>query len=363
VAAGFGTYLLPFTQTLNNHTPAAFAAFFAIYQLLRIWDEGLISGWRFAAVGFFAAFAAVNEIPALAFLALAGGLLLLRHPRQTLLYWLPAAVLPLAASVAAQYAAIGELKLVYTEFGTEAYLWEGSLWKTPLELDALNDPWFNPAQAAKRGLVAESYAKYLFHMTLGHHGFWSLTPIFLFSLAGLMRLLKGGGRFLTVMTWLVLAVCVGVGGWVAYEPAAWMTGGRLHPYALALLAIPALLALLAVLSWWRLIRPGGSPMAVGAWITAVLTLVILAFYTWTPQARNYGGSTQGLRWLFWIIPFWLIVLPSGVAGGQERRWVRVLSLLALLVSVLSVGYAVRNPWTHPWALDLLEHLDLYTLPR
>ena len=38
---------------------------------------------------------------------------------------------------------------------------------------------------------------------------------------------------------------------------------------------------------------------------------MLAFYTWNPKARNYGGSTQGLRWLFWLIPFWLVVLPPG----------------------------------------------------
>ena len=45
-------------------------------------------------------------------------------------------------------------------------------------------------------------AVYLFHMTLGHHGVFSLTPIFLFSAWGAMRLLGAGGRFLTVWTWL-----------------------------------------------------------------------------------------------------------------------------------------------------------------
>ena len=299
IAASLGTYLLPFTQTLNNHTVAAFSAFFALYQFLRIWDDQQVSGWRFAGVGLFSAFAAVNEIPALAFAALAPFLLLMRFPRKTLLCLVPAAIVPFAASLVCQYAALGELKLVYTEFGTESYLWEGSLWKTPLELDALNLPWFDANEAARRGIAAESYGRYLFHMTLGHHGFWSLTPIFFFSLVGLGRLL-------------------------------------------------------------RQVR---QPMAVAAWMTSVLTVVLLAFYTWNPKARNYGGSTQGLRWLFWLIPFWLIVLPAGVEAGQNRRWVRALALLALGISVLSVGYAMRNPWTHPWILDALEHLDVYNLPR
>ena len=104
-------------------------------------------------------------------------------------------------------------------------------------------------------------------------------------------------------------------------------------------------------------------MAAVAWLTTVLTLVILAFYTWNPKARNYGGMTQGLRWIFWLIPLWLILLAKGVEGGQGRAWARGLMLLALAISVISVGYAMRNPWSHPWILDALEHLDLYTLKR
>ena len=104
-------------------------------------------------------------------------------------------------------------------------------------------------------------------------------------------------------------------------------------------------------------------MTAVAWLTIVLTVVLLAFYTWNPKARNYGGSTQGLRWLFWLIPFWLLLLPKGVEWGQTRRWFRGLALLALGISVMSVGYAMRNPWTHPWILDALEHLNLYSLTR
>ena len=113
---------------------------------------------------------------------------------------------------------------------------------------------------------------YLFHMTLGHHGVFSLTPIFLFSAVGAARLLWGGSRSLTVL------------------------------------------------------RGGGEPMAAVAWLTTVLTVVVLAFYAWNPKARNYGGSTQGLRWLFWLIPFWLLMLPKGVEGGETRGWVRGLAL-------------------------------------
>jgi hypothetical protein len=90
---------------------------------------------------------------------------------------------------------------------------------------------------------------------------------------------------------------------------------------------------------------------------------MLAFYTWNPKARNYGGTAQGLRWLFWLIPFWLAVLPAGIIGGARRGWVRGITLAALLVSMLTIGYAVRNPWSSPWILDALEHLDLYKVWR
>jgi hypothetical protein len=296
IAAAFGTYLLPFTQTLNNHTVAAWSVFFAIYPFLRIWDEGMLSGPRFAAAGFFAAFAAANDLPALALLPLLFCLLVLRHPRQTLLYFVPAALIPIGAFLAAQYAVFGEVKLAYESFGSDEYLYEGSLWKTPLDLDAFND---HP----------ESYAVYFFHMTLGHHGVLSLTPIFFFSVWGATRLIRSGG-------------------------------------------------------WPGLLVAGkGQPMVALALLTTVLTVVVMAFYTWNPKARNYGGSAQGLRWLFWMIPLWLLLLPKGVEPGESRIWVRRLALLALGASVMSVGYAIRNPWTHPWILDALEHLNLYTLTR
>jgi hypothetical protein len=295
VAASFGTYLLPFTQTLNNHTVAAYSAFLALYQLMWIWDGRDHSGWRFAAAGFFAAFAATNELPALAFLVLVAGLFIFRHPRRSLTLFVPAALVPIVVFAIAQYAALGEFKLQYESFGTDEYLYEGSLWKTPLELDAFND---HP----------ERYATYFFHLTFGHHGIFSLTPLFLFSALGALRVLSGP-------RWLL--------------PASRRT----------------------------------DAMQVVAWLATVLTGVLLAFYTWNPKARNYGGSTQGLRWLFWLIPLWLLLLPRGVAGGEQRGWVRVCAICALGVSVASVGYAMRNPWSNPWILDALEHLQLYPLNR
>ncbi|MGO9463160.1 MAG: hypothetical protein ACLQVF_03210 [Isosphaeraceae bacterium] len=347
IAAACGTYLLPFTQTLNNHTIAAWSAFFALYQFLAVWDEGDRAGWRFAVAGFWAAFAAANELPALAFLALLSCLLLVRFPGKTLLFFAPAAIIPLVAFAIAQYAVFGEFKLAYESFGTDEYLYEGSLWKTPLDLDAFNE------HPEPRGI-------YLLHMTLGHHGVFSLTPIFLLSCWGALRLLGAPFRSLAAWTWLTLLAFAGLAGYYLLDTAAWRAGGALAPYRWLFYG---LLALAAVSASFVVARRASEPLLAVAWLTAVLAVVLLAFYTGNPLARNYGGSTQGLRWLFWLIPFWLLLLIKGVEGGQDRRAVQVVSLLALGVSALSVGYAMRNPWSHPWALDALEHLGLYPLAR
>lgn len=287
VSAAFGTYLIVFDQTLNNHTIAAWSAFFALEALQRIWSEGARSPRVFASAGGFAALCACNELPAAAFGLLVFLLLLARFPGRTLRWFAPAAAVPCLAFLATQFLAFGQFRPVYEEFGTKSYEYQGSYWTTPLELDRLNLP-----------SDRESYPVYLFHMTLGHHGVFSLTPIFLFSLLGAVREVRRRGKLSAV-----------------------------------------------------------------AWLTLLMTVAMLAFYTWNPKARNYGGSAQGLRWLFWLIPFWLMVLPAGLEGGRRSRLVRVLSLAALAVSAFSVGYAFRSPWTHPWLLDALEHLDLYPLKR
>ena len=296
--AAMGTFLFAYITTLNNHTLAAACAFFAIYALQRIWSEGARSAWIFAAAGFFGALTACNELPAALFGVLLFLMLVARFPGRTMKWFIPAAAVPVAAFLATQFIAFGQFKPVYEEFGTKSYTYEGSYWNTPLEMDYFNVPDKKVVDGKTVEVWKEPYEVYLLHMTFGHHGVFSLTPIFLFALFGAVREIVRRGRLASV-----------------------------------------------------------------AWLTLLLTAAMLAFYTWNPKARNYGGTAQGLRWLFWLIPFWLAVLPAGIVGGGTRRWVRALTLFALMVSMLSVGYAVRNPWSSPWLLDALEHLDLYRVWR
>jgi len=276
LAAAWGTPLFAFNETLNNHTIAAYSAFFALYAALRIDSDGGCRGLWFGAAGFFAAFCACTEVPAGVFGVFLFGMLLVRFARPTLLYFVPAAAIPCAAFLATEYLAHGSPVPIDAEFGTQAYKYMASYWNNPTGLDALNEPKY----------------EYVYNMLLGHHGLFSLTPIYLFAIVAAVAHLRGP-----------------------------------HPLS------------------------GVARLAV------ILTVAMVAFYAW--KTNNYGGATAGMRWLFWLHPFWLILLPLGLAPAHDDRLYRWLVVGALLLSVLTASYAALNPWTHPWPLDLMEHLGVY----
>ena len=73
-------------------------------------------------------------------------------------------------------------------------------------------------------------------------------------------------------------------------------------------------------------------------MTLVVSVVVFAFYLTRTQSYNYGGFTSGPRWLFWLIPLWLLAIPpaadrlAGIAGraGAVRGAARVLGVLGVL---------------------------------
>ena len=185
IAAAFGTYLLPYTQTLNNHTIGAFSAFFALYHVLRIWDDGEQVGLAVRGGRIFRRIHGVDRaaragVPGAAGPAAAGPLSPANAP-----VFLARGDCSTGRLRGPQYVEFGEFYLPYESFGSEEYSYEGSFWLTPLELDAFNK-------------YPEPKGVYLFHMTFGHHGIFSLTPLFLFSAWGAVRLLLGRGRSGTV---------------------------------------------------------------------------------------------------------------------------------------------------------------------
>jgi hypothetical protein len=279
LSAAAGTFLTTFAVTLNNHTVAALCVIFALYPAMRIVVDGKTNPLYFLLCGFFAAFACTTELPAAVF-GLAMFLLCFRqHPENTFRFFIPAAMIPLAIFFMTNYQATGSWKPFYLEFGNKAYteFHDGSksYWANPQGIDRPQDSW----------------PVYLLHCTIGHHGIFSLSPIFL----------------ITLVAWLTL------GKWKQFSLKAFL------------------------------------------WLGLLLTIIVLGFYLTRTANYNYGGRTAGLRWMFWLIPFWLISMIPVLDLWGRRRGFQLTVVLLLAVSVFSASYPLENPWQHPWLFQLMEH--------
>ncbi|MBI3411517.1 MAG: hypothetical protein HY040_24580 [Planctomycetes bacterium] len=244
-AAGFGTMVTPFQITFNNHTVASYCVLFALVCVLDIWKQGRVAGvealqssggprvrgfedsapatqprWQpFVGAGLFSAFAVCNELPALAFAAALFLVLLAYYPGRTLLLFLPGALALGVAFFAVNHAAIGQLRPAYSELESPWYQFEGSHWRRP------NEGEIRPGIDFAR--YKESRLQYAFHVLAGHHGWFSLTPIWILALWGMISACRkpSGGlpRFLAPIVLGVSAVVIGFylvksdnyGGWTS----------------------------------------------------------------------------------------------------------------------------------------------------
>jgi hypothetical protein len=326
LAAGcFATFMTPFAVTLNNHTVACWSAIFALYFSMQIWtpDESGRSAWRswpyFAVAGFCAGFTAANELPAAAFAVALLVILFIRRPLATAFLFLPAALVPVAGFLVTNYLAIGQWTPAYGEFGGPWYNYSGSYW----------DPEGNPT---KRGIdwagLTESKWTYAFHLLLGHHGLFSLSPIFLLGLAGM----------------IVGVVSAGTGLLNRNRTSALVTAASVNQETLQR-GSGRFLVLLREL-------PVRTQLA---GLSLLLVVTVVGFYV--VKTTNYGGWTSGPRWLMWLTPFFLLSMLPCVDWLANRRWGRVLCCLVLGFSVFSVAYPAWNPWRHPWLYDFMEAQD------
>lgn len=272
VSACFATLLTPFLLTLNNHSIAASSAVFTLYPLLRILVDGQQKKRYFLLAGFFAMFTCCNELPAALFGLITFGLLFKANPRLTLLVFSPAALVPLIGFFVTNYAATGGWKPFYMYYGTEKYLYEHkgvpSYWKNPQGLD--------------RNL--DSPLVYFFHCALGHHGIFSLSPIYLLTL----------------------------------------------------------------FSWFRIRQAAQHKLRPLLWVSLALTVIVFGFYMTRTGNYNYGGNSSALRWMLWLTPFWLLSMIPLLDQLSSKRWLQIGGVICLLLSVFSAHYPQSNPWQAPW---------------
>jgi hypothetical protein len=205
---------------------------------------------------------------------------------------------PALAFFATNYTAIGQLRPAYSEFGGPWYEYEGSYWRKPV-----------PGQV-RRGIdwayTQESRGTYALNLLIGHHGLFSLTPLWLLALVPMVCSL-----------WHFKKRCQR-----AQQPDL----GNSLPY----------------LPWFL------APLTLG------LTIVVVGFYA--VKSNNYGGFTNGLRWLMWLTPLWLMCLLPCADWLGKWKCGRGLAYLCLAISVLSANYSPWNPWRHPWLYELFMAL-------
>jgi hypothetical protein len=217
------------------------------------------------------------------------------------LAFLPAALVPALVLMGANHAELGQWLPAYSEVGGPWYEYEGSIWQViPGHVKRSIDfaPW--------RG---ETKAGYAFHLLMGHHGWFSLTPIHFLGLAGMV-----------------------LGLW-------WVVrGGKRNQVAGTNEETPPRL--------WAQLAAGSLG----------LSAVVIGFYIL--KTHNYGGITSGPRWLMWLTPLWLLAMLPIADQLSRRRGGRLLAIVLLMLSVVSASYPSWNPWRHPWIYDWMQANNL-----
>lgn len=369
----FGTLLLPFSVSLNNHLPAAMATAVALWCFDRQSRSGATWGAMFLA-GMAAAFAVANELPALSMAAFWTLLALRRDWVRAFLGFAPGALLVAVAFFGTNWIAHQSLRPPYAHRGIGAMVAEvpaasrdgnrgaagafaeaeiaavAAALDTPLESLQIEparvpdrwrletaaqtyavqrerdriaiyrwDDWYdypNSYWTDERRVGVDrgepSRQVYAMHLLVGHHGLFSLTPVWLLALGGSLMWFTRRGR----------------------APAMAEQADE-EEHAEADLAFPRWLA--------------------GA--VCVVTLVCLMFYIARPLIdRNYGGINAGFRWLLWIAPLWIWLAIPAVAALARHRFGRTVCLVLLAASVFSAATALENPWSHPWVYRYLQYI-------
>jgi hypothetical protein len=309
IVAAFGSLTTGYLSTLNNHTMAACFAGITLLLLWPIWHEhDRREGWRLALAGLCAGWTAANELPAAAFAVVALLLSLRKAFLSTIVFFLPPLVLVVWAFFYTNHQSFGSYVPAYLQ--PEMYDYEGSYWRSDKKsaIDALSTP-NEKGEFVEGPRVGQEYAQkikalvkppkegevekpsgffvspiYLLHMTFGHHGVFSMTPIWIFAFFGLLG---------------------GLG---------------------------------AERGWEKL----------SAFMLLMVVLVTFGFYWAVNTERNYGGFCHGMRWLLWLSPIWLMYLPNVLDRIAHIGFFRFVVWLTVLISVFSVADTWANPWTYSW---------------
>lgn len=171
-ALAFCTQLWGYSGNINNHVPGTGTMMIAVYFAVGIGLKKLKpSWWRIALYGLCGGLTFTLDTPGTIFVAAAGLWLLYAAPVPGVIWGGLGIAVPIGIQSWALYATTGSPLPVQTN--PDFYLSETSYWRNPMGVDALN----------------ETTGQYLFHMTLGRSGLFSLYPILLAGAAAALQAL------------------------------------------------------------------------------------------------------------------------------------------------------------------------------
>jgi len=193
----------------------------------------------------------------------------------------------------------GDYAVLNTESGPEVHVWDDwydyRFYAVPPEQRAprylKTSYWSENQSRSKIDRGEPSVGVYALHALVGHHGIFSLTPVWLLSVVGVVLLVRR-------------------------RPSMW--------HLAVLVAIPSLVCFAFYLS-----RP--------------------------VEDRNYGGTSSGLRWMLWFAPLWLVAMLPAADATSRSRPLRGLAIVLLVFSALSAAYPSWNPWQHPWLWNWFDY--------
>lgn len=290
--ACFGTFITTFANTLNNHLPGAVCAAVGLELAVRIILDGQRHWWLYLLLGVISALGVTFELPSLIFWLLLAVLVTAYAFRPALLWFFAGSVLVAAAFFGTNWIAHGTLAPPYAHrSGGEGQNWYD--YDYEVRGRKVESYWRNPV-GVDRGEA--SVAVYAFHVLVGHHGIFSLTPLWLLSVVGLI--------------WGVMAA-------------------RKNQHILLYLGILA------------------------------ISVICILFYIFRPEAdRSYGGMSSCFRWVLWLTPLWLLGMLPVLERLSQSRLGRGVVLVLAAFSAMSAAYPTWNPWTHPWLFLWLESAGL-----
>ena len=378
VACCFGTMLLPFSISLNNHLPAAAATAVAMWIYLKACQDKKAndsqrstSPWMWGLAGVSAALAAANELPALSMTVFWFALYVWLDRKAILPFSLGIALVAIAF-FGTNWIAHHSLRPPYTHRGNGDIIsrWAGKdlAGKDHGEKDdevsrVEGTDTIANASVAREAMNALSQAG-----LIKEDESVKLQPSDEKDRWIVLVKERQYGLLKTDSEWLL----TNWDDWYEYPGTYWKDGmrrgvdrgepSRTTYFAQATFGHHGIFSITPL---WILVPFGlmagiaSGPSEYRRFASAVLvaSVVCIAFYMNRPLIdRNYGGVSVCFRWLLWFAPLWLVISASVMDWFQTsptRRGV-LYSLLAL--SVFSVSASLESPWQSPWIFRFWQFL-------